>query len=170
MAGFQSHSGNLDPGAYGTAAGSAIFTVEASIGQARAQLAQVMTYSTANAPQARQLQAQIASLQQQEAQLKQRLTGQSNGSAIVNQLGSYQTLQQKQLYTGQRVAMVQTMLDQAISTAAQKQEFLVQISAPKTPDSPTPRAWWGLATVMVIAAFIYAAARLTLASIRDHQM
>lgn len=167
---FQSRSGNLDPGSYGSTAGGAIFGVEASIGQLRAQLASMMTYSTAASPQVRQVQAQIADLQRQEAQLKQKLVGQNNGSSIVNQLGTFQSLAIRQTYAGQRVTSVQAQLDQAMSTAAQKQEFLVLISGPNLPDSPTPRAWWGLATVVTIATFLYAAGRLALASIRDHQM
>lgn len=167
---FQQRSGSLDPNSYGSAAGGAIFAIEANITQLRSQLASLMTYSTGSAPQVTQLRAQITNLQQQEAQLKQKLVGQNNGSAVSSQLNTFQGLSIALAYADQRLTMVQAVLDQAKSTAAQQQQFIVPISGPGVPDSPMPRAWWGLLTVMGVAAFLYMVGAFAFASIQDHRM
>lgn len=167
---FQQRSGNLDPAVYGTAAGGAVFAIEANVTQLRSQLASLMTYSTGNAPQVVQVRAQIANLQQQEAQLKQKLVGQSNTAAVSNQLNTFQGLSIALTYADQRLTTLQAALDQAKSAATQQQQFVVPISGPNLPDSPLPRAWWGLLTVMGVAAFLYMVGVFALASIQDHRM
>ena len=165
---FQAKSGNLDPTQIGVAGTSAIFSLQASIATLRAQLASTLTYSTHNAPQVHQLEAQIANLQHQSDEQKQKLVGQQNGGTIVNQLNGYQGLLLQQTYAQQRVVAVQAVLDSAMSSAQQRQEFVVPVYGPDLPDAPSPRMFTGMLTVMLAAAFIYAIGRLGLASIRDH--
>jgi len=168
-AAFQGKSRTLDVGAYGTAASGQVMSLEASITQLRAQLASLRTYSTAKSPQVAQVQAQINQLEGQKASLQAKLTGQQDGT-VNNQLGQYTSLTLAQTYADQRLVAAQAALDQAKSVAEQRQLFVVPITQPTLPDEPTPRRWWGFFTVLAVSACLYTIGRLTLASIRDHQV
>ena len=170
LSAFQAQSNRLDPGAFGMATNTSYFQLQNSIAVLRGQLASLRTYTTARAPQVLQLQAQIASLQAQQRELQQRMTGQRSGATVVNQLGTFQRLTLDQQYADQRLTVAQAALDQARSVAQQRQLFIVPIIGPTLPDEPTPRRWWGFFTVLAIATTLYVIGRLTIASIRDHQI
>lgn len=170
LSAFQSQSNRLDPGAFGSATNTSYFQLQNTLAALRGQLASLLTYTTERAPQVQQLRAQIASVQGQMRELQQRMTGQQNGAAVVNQLGTFQRLTLNQQYADQRLTVAQAALDQARSVAQQRQLFIVPIVGPTLPDEPTPRRWWGFFTVLAMATSLYVIARLTIASIRDHQV
>ena len=115
------------------------------------------------------MQAQIGQLAAQKAALQAKLTGQRSGT-VNNQLGAFTSLSLNQTYADQRLVAAPAALDQAKSVAEQRQLFVVPITQPTLPDEPTPRRWWGFFTVMAVAACLYTIGRLTVASIRDHQV
>ena len=170
LSAFQARSNRLDPGAFGMATNTSYFQLQNAIGLLRAQLASLRTYTTQRAPQVLQMQAQIASLEAQQRELQQRMTGQQGKATVVSQLGTFQRLTLDQQYADQRLTVAQAALDQARSVAQQRQLFIVPIIGPTLPDEPTPRRWWGFFTVLAIATTLYVIGRLTLASIRDHQV
>jgi len=170
LAAFQGRNNRLDPNAYGIASNSAYFQLDSEIAKLRAQLASLRTYSTAQSPQVQQVNAQIANLVAEQRRVQARMTGAGAGGTVVSQLGTFQRLQLDQQYADQRLTVAQSALDQARSVGQQRQLFIVPITGPNLPDEPTPRRWWGFLTALAIASSLYVVGRLTLASIRDHQI
>jgi capsular polysaccharide transport system permease protein len=167
---YRASTGLVNPSTNASATGSTIHSLEQNLLSANAELAQLTTYSTENAPQVRQVRARIAELRRQIAAEQQRLASSSQPNTIANRLYEYEGLEVQSEYAEKRLVAALEAYDQARAIANQRERFLVPVVTPNYPDSPTlPNRILNFLETVLIAAALYAIVALAIAGVRDHQ-
>lgn len=167
---YRTATGLVDPTANASATGGTITGLEQQLLAANAELAQISTYSTANAPQVRQLRARITAIQGQIASEKQRLASTSQPNTIANRLYEYEGLAVQNEYAEKRLVTALASYDQARTIASQRERFLVRVTNPNYPDEATlPNRVLNFFEAILAAVAAYAIIALAIAGVRDHQ-
>lgn len=167
VANFRGAGADLDPSASGAQLVGGIGQLEASAAVLRGQIASLLTYSRRDAPQVRQLQAQLSAINAEIASLRNQ---QGSAAGLAEEVTNYETLQLIRTNAERKLATAETAYDQARATAEQREKFVARIVSPNLPEAPTsPRRWLEFLTALVFAMAGYALGSLTLAAIRDHR-
>src|SRR5665213_2919234 len=146
-----------------------ITVLQQQIMQARATMASIATYSTANSPVMQQNQALINSLQSQIDKLQGTLTS-SNSKAMAQRLYEYEGLAVSNDYAEKRLVAALAAYDAARALADQRERFLVRVTEPTMPDDPAlPDRLLDFIEALIIAVAAYGIIALSIAGIRDHQ-
>ncbi|HEX8232968.1 MAG TPA: hypothetical protein VF559_06465 [Caulobacteraceae bacterium] len=170
MVRYRSATGLVDPSTNASTTSGTIHSLEQQLLTANAEMAQVGTYSTPNAPQMRQLQARVAALQRQVAVERQRLAGTSQPNTIASRLYEYEGFAVQSEYAQRRLVAALESYDQARTVASQRERFLVRVTNPSYPDEATlPNRPLNFLEAILAAMAAYAIIALVIAGVRDHQ-
>jgi capsular polysaccharide transport system permease protein len=131
---FQNLHGDLNPTNTASQYGQIVGSIETQLSQARTALANTTSYASPNAPQVMQLKNQIAALESQLKDQRNRLTG---GDTTYSQiLEEYSRLQLEEQFAQNAYQSAQQGLAVARADAAKKQSYLVDFVKPNLPSAP----------------------------------
>jgi capsular polysaccharide transport system permease protein len=163
---FQNEHRDLNPTNSATQFGQIVGSLETQLAQAKTSLASTMSYASANAPQVQNLKNQIAAIEAQLREQRNRLTG---GDKTYSQiLEEYSRLQLEEQFAQNAYLSAQQGLAVARADAARKQSYLVDFVAPSMPTNPT--IWFyvtGLAYVFFGSLSLYAIGSLLGGAFKD---
>ena len=131
---FQNQHRDLNPTNTANQYGQIIASLETQLSQARTALTNTLSYASPNAPQVQQLKNQIAAVEAQLKEQKDRLTG--SGMTYSQILEEYSRLQLEVTFAQNAYQLAQQGLSVARADAAKKQSYLVDFVAPSTPSAP----------------------------------
>ena len=170
MTRYRTASGMVDPTSTAMATSGDIIGLQQQINSARAEMASLMTYNTANSPQVRQLQARIGALQGQVEAAKTRIVTGGRDPSLAQRLYEYEGLMVANEYAEKQLLAALTGFDSARAMATQRERFVVRVVSPHLPDRPTqPKRLLSFLESLLVALAAYGVIALTIAGIRDHQ-
>ena len=164
---FQNLHGDLNPTNTATQYGQIVGTLEAQLAQEKTSLANTLSYAGADSPQVRQIKNQIAALEAQLREQRDRLTG---GDKTYSQiLEEYSRIQLEQQFAQNSYSSAQQGLAVARADAARKQSYLVDFITPSLPDRPA-RSFYTtyLAAAFIGSLLLYGIGSLVGGAFRDH--
>jgi capsular polysaccharide transport system permease protein len=165
---FENIHGDLNPQDVANQLGNIAGGLEASLSQARSQLAALLTQVRPDAPQVVNLKTQIASLEKQLQSERGRLANANDKTGYSDILEQFSRLQLEQEFAKDAYLAAQQGLAVARADAARKENYLVDFVAPSRPDQPT--SWFPItyvATAFIGSLFLYAVGSLIGGAFRD---
>jgi capsular polysaccharide transport system permease protein len=131
---FQDLHRDLNPNTTANQFGQIVASIETQLSQTRTALTNTMSYASSSAPQVVQLQNQIAALEAQLKDQRNRLTG---GTSTYSQiLEEYASLQLEEQFAQNAYQSAQQGLAVARADAAKKESYLVDFVKPNLPSAP----------------------------------
>jgi capsular polysaccharide transport system permease protein len=163
---FQNEHRDLNPTNTATQFGQIVGSLETQLSQTKTALTNTLSYANASAPQVQQLKNQIAALESQLRDQRNRLTG---GDKTYSQiLEEYSRLQLEEQFAQNAYQSAQQGLAVARADAARKQSYLVDFIAPTHPDGPSRSFYtFYLGTAFFGSLFLYAIGSLLAGAFRD---
>lgn len=169
LAFFRNTTGEIDPTQTGAATVSAIVDLESSISNLRADRASQLASLRADAPQVKQIEARIATLERQADDRRRELASTGAGGSLAGLLQEYEGLVIQREYAETRLTAALTALDNARQLADQRERFVVPIVAPTLPTEATePRRMASFLLAMVLSVIGFGIVAYTIAGINDH--
>jgi len=163
---FQNEHRDLNPTNTANQFGQIVGTLETQLAQAKTSLANTLSFAGAQSPQAQQLKNEIAALEKQLQEQRDRLTG--GGAAYSQILEEYSRLQLEQQFAQTAYQSAQQGLAVARADAARKQSYLVDFVTPSHPDGPTRTFYIEyLGAAFLGSLFLYAVGSLIGGAFRD---
>jgi capsular polysaccharide transport system permease protein len=164
---FQNEHRDLNPTNTATQFGVIVGSLETQLSQTRTALTNTLSYASPNAPQVQQLKNQIAAIEAQLQDQRNRLTG--SGDKTYSQiLEEYSRLQIEQQFAQNAYLSAQQGLAVARADAARKQNYLVDFVAPNHPSGPTRTFYITyLAAAFLGSLFLYGIGSLVAGAFRD---
>jgi capsular polysaccharide transport system permease protein len=132
---FQNEHRDLNPTNTATQYGQIVGSLETQLSQARTALTNALSYASPNAPQVQQLKNQIAAIEAQLQDQKNRLTG-TSGMTYSQILEQYSLLQLEVTFAQNAYQSAQQGLAVARADAGKKQSYLVDFVRPSLPSAP----------------------------------
>jgi capsular polysaccharide transport system permease protein len=171
LLGFQNKYSLVDPAQQAQAAGLLTTDLQAQISKAETELRNLRSFLQEDAPQVRTQRTQLNSLRAQLSSERQRATGDSKRSDRLNALAiDYQGLQLQAEVAQDAYKTALMGVEAARVESTRKLRSLVVIEPPSTPESAEyPRRFYSLLTLLAGCILIFGVARLTLATIQEHQ-
>ncbi len=170
MTNYRAATGMLDPALSAATTSAGMGAMQQEILEARAQLAEMLSFNRPDAPTVRQLQARIDGLQAQIADQKRQIANTTNASSITQRLREYEGLMISTDYADKQLVAALTSYDSARSLANQRERFIVPAVPPNLPDEPTePHRLMAFLEALMVLSAIYGIFALAIAGIRDHQ-
>jgi capsular polysaccharide transport system permease protein len=163
---FQNEHRDLNPTNTATQYGQIVGNLETELAQTRTALANTLSYASPNAPQVQSLNNQIAALESQLKEQRDRLTGGDKTYSAL--LEEYSRLQLEEQFAQNAYQSAQQGLVVARADAARKQSYLVDFVTPSHPDRPA-RSFYivYVASAFFGAIFLYAVGSLITGAFRD---
>jgi capsular polysaccharide transport system permease protein len=164
---FQNEHRDLNPTNSANQFGQIVGSLETQLSQARTALTNTLSYASPSAPQVQQLKNQIAALETQLQDQRNRLTG--GGDKTYSQiLEEYSRLQLNEQFAQNAYLSAQQGLSVARADAARKQSYLVDFVAPSEPNAPA-RSFYitYLAATFLGTLFLCAIGSLIVGAFRD---
>lgn len=170
---FQNKYSLVSPDSEGDSLVSIIYSLEAELARAQAELDQTSTYLNDDAPQILAVRSKVEALVQQIADQKNRLTGEVGGAAEnrLLELGAeYQNLMldvdlATTLYSGSL-----TNYEVARAKASKQLKYLVVVSEPQLPEkSLYPKRFYWLISWAVILLAVFYIVKLISTFIQEHK-
>jgi capsular polysaccharide transport system permease protein len=164
---FQNEHRDLNPTNSANQFGQIVGSLETQLSQTRTSLTNTLSYASPNAPQVQQLKNQIAALEDQLKDQRNRLTG--GGDKTYSQiLEEYSRLQLEEQFAQNAYQSAQQGLAVARSDAARKESYLVDFVVPSVPDRPTQTFYITyLGSAFLGSLLLYAIGSLLAGAFRD---
>jgi capsular polysaccharide transport system permease protein len=168
MTGFRQSKADIDPAGTGEAQIHLVSQLQASLAEARAQLASMSGSIRPDSPQYITAAQRVRALEGQVAAQSARLAGGGQGN-IANDLGSYEGLRLRQDFAAKRYAAAAAALEQARDRAMKQQLFVVRVVEPNVPEKSTyPRRLTIVATFFFGLLLAYSIGWLIVAGVKEH--
>lgn len=169
LAEFRNRSGELDPASRGAGTVASLIALEADITRFRSELASQLTINQPDAPQIREIEARIESLERQAQAQRLQLASEGGDGTLAEVLLEYEGLVIEREYAETRLTAALAALDGARQLADQRERFVVTIVDPVLPSVATrPRRWAGFIFSLLVGIIGYGIVRYTVAGIMDH--
>jgi capsular polysaccharide transport system permease protein len=166
---FRNKSKLIDPMLNATSIGDSISKLmqdRLSLESNRAALGKSVS---SDAPTLRVLNGQIATINQQIADLQDQLTSQTKSDTISSQLGGYESRQLEVQFAEGLYSAAKDSYEAARREQDKQQLYLVTIDKPSMPEKPTyPRVFVDTFTVFAACLVLWSMVVLLVASVRDH--
>ncbi len=168
---FQSKNGFLNPLVQAQASSVLAAQLQASISTAQADLRGLRTFQTDDSFAVKALQAQIKAAQTQLELEKARATGSGDKQDHLGAMAlEFEGLRMKSEFALDAYKVALLAEEGARMDSTRKVKSLVVIDPASLPETAEyPRRLYDLATVLVVCLLLYGAARLIIATIREHQ-
>lgn len=163
---FRNQEQALDPTQSSTMVMSVLGALETELAAAQAERAQAAQYLRPGAPKLKELDGKVASLRNQVAQQRARLTG---GGSLSPTVAGYERLMLDREFASRDYAAALQALETARTDAARKHLYLVRVVEPNRAEkSLYPRRWLILLSTVISLLVIYGIGWLIIAGIREH--
>lgn len=168
---FQNKYGSLNPSIQAEASGAMSAQLQAAATRAEAERRALLSFQTEKSVEVQALNAQIKAIQDQLAAERLRATGNADQSDRLGALAlEFQGLRMRAEFALETYRVALMSIESARMEASRKIKSLVVIEPPTLPQSAEyPRRLYDLTTIFVACLLIYAAVRLIVATIREHQ-
>ena len=167
---YRARTGMIDPITTAASQSAGIAGMQESILQTRAEMTQLLSYNTPNAPQVRQLGARIQGLEQQIAAEKKRIGDTQSPDSIAQHLREFEGLMITSDYADRQLVGALTAYDSAKTLASQRERFIVQVIPPDLPETATePHRLLSFVEALLVLVAVYGIVALAIAGVRDHQ-
>lgn len=171
IAAFRDRSGLIDPDREAAQTGRIADRLHEELVRAKAQLATLETYMSADAPSVGVLRARIRSLEDQHRHLAREMTGggAKRPATLSSLLGGYDELESERRFADAAYQHALAGLDTARANADRQQVYIASFIPPSLPEEPLyPRRWRAVGTVALMAFAVWGIGGLALRSVRDH--
>lgn len=122
-----------------------------------------------DAPTQRMLQVQIDSLNQQIAELQEKLTSQKTDDVISGKISHFEELQLETQFSEKLLTIAQNAYEKARMEQDKQQLYLVAVVRPSMPERPSyPSYLIAIPMIFTILLVLWGMASLIVASVRDH--
>lgn len=166
---FRRAGADIDPTTTGRAQIGLVSTLEASLSQARSQLAAMRGIITPSSPQYVALAARVRALEGQVAAQGSKMT--EGGQAIATNMGGYENLQIRQQFAAKRYENAAANLERKRDQVARQQLYIIRVVDPNLPvRSEFPQRGRIVITVFFSLFVAYGIIWLTFAGIREHAL
>ena len=169
MRAFRNRSGMLDPASTAGGLQGIVSQLESEAVKVRAEIAEVSTYMSKDAPALVGLRARLAAVEEQLASEKLRLAGEAHPGSLTSFAGEYEDLQTENDFARQQLVSAMASLEAARVKAEAKSRYVVAFQSPVLPDeSLYPRPFLFTAYVFVGALALAGLCYLIVAAVREH--
>lgn len=169
MRAFRNRSGMLDPASTAGGLQGIVSQLESEAVKVRAEIAEVSTYMSKDAPALVGLRARLAAVEKQLALEKLRLAGEAHPGSLTSFAGEYEGLQTENDFARQQLVSAMASLEAARVKAEAKSRYVVAFQSPLLPDeSLYPRPFLFTAYVFVGALALAGLCYLIVAAVREH--
>lgn len=166
---FQERHDILDPTAEAQATVSLTSGFEAEISRLEAELRNLQSYLKDNAHEVVSLQNKIAALRVQ-LEIERANSVASDGNRINTLAAEFQNLGLHVAFAEDAYKVALTAVENARVEAGRNLKSLIVVQSPTLPETAVyPRRLYNLASLAILLTLLYGIARLSLATIRDHQ-
>ncbi len=168
---FRERNTLFDPESSAKGTYEIIIRLESELTQAKAALAEVLSYMRKDAPQANTLKMRITALEEQIAEENARLTAENtmNDSALSAVIAEYQNLRFEEGFAEKFVQSALTTLETTRIQALSKSIYLMPFEEPTLPDDALyPNVFRQTFLFFLALALILAFTSLIIAAIREH--
>ena len=171
VAAFQTTYKLLDPNSQVVSTGTLVASLQARLAQQEAELRAAQAIMQEDAFQVRTLRNQVVATRAQlEAERQRATSGSVDGAQLPALTIKFQELLAAAAFAEEAHKAALVSYEQARLDASRQLKAVVVIEPPTLPESAVyPRRLYDLLTVMAIALMVFIIARLTLATIREHQ-
>ncbi|NBW10315.1 MAG: chain-length determining protein [Caulobacteraceae bacterium] len=167
IASFRNQEGFIDPTRTATAGGELIGQLATTLAAMRAERAQVAS-DAPNSPQLPVMDSRIRAYENQIAQEKAKIAGDSN--SLAEKLTRYEALSLDVEYAARTLTTVTAAYDNSLLEARRKRLYLERVVAPDRPDEPIePKRLLTLLAVFASTLLAYGIGWLVYAGVREHQ-
>jgi capsular polysaccharide transport system permease protein len=167
---FQTKNKLLDPVAQTNAASSLTASLQAQLSGQETQLKTLQSYLSKDSFQVQTLRDQVAATRAQLEIERSRTTAEQSNDRLNALTIDYQRLLVDASFAESTYQAALSALQAARLDAARKLKSVVIVAEPTKPESAIyPRYLFDLATLLVLCVIAYAIARLTVATIQEHQ-
>ncbi len=167
---FQTKNKLLDPVADATAATSLAASLQAQLSGQETQLKTLQSYLSKDSFQVQTLRDQVAATRSQLELERARTTAEQSGDRLNALTIDYQRLLVDASFAESSYQSALAALHAARLDASRKLKSLIVVAEPVKPDSAIyPRYLFDLGTLLVLCVIAYVIARLTVATIQEHQ-
>jgi len=168
---FQNRHGIFDPLSTGASRSALLGNLEGELARLQAELYTLQQTYGAQSPAVRNRSVEIEAVKRQIAAERKRLAGPEDDKDRLNTLASqYEGLALQVRIAEEAYKLSVASAENARIEGLRKLKTLAVISQPTLPDEARyPRIAYGLFTLLVGLSMLYAIARFTLATIRDHR-
>lgn len=168
MVRFQQEHGIYTPETEGETIVQTVVQLEQELARKRSELSAMLGTLTAEAPRAQALAHQVAALQAQIRDERQRLAG-TQGHSLSELHGAYREIALNLEFVTNAYKSALSATEQARIDAARKLKFLIVVYEPTLADrSEYPDRPYLIATTALLALMLFAILSLVLAIIREH--
>jgi capsular polysaccharide transport system permease protein len=168
---FRNQNVLIDPGASAQSLGETIGKLTGDKIAIESQLATFQGSLNADSPTQRIQRKSLAAIEQQIAELKNKLTGVTGDKTVSTQIAAFERLKLKQMFAERMYAIAQNSYEKARQELEKQQIYLSVIVPPITPeDAATPRIFAGSMLVFASLFIFWAIVALVVASIHDQMV
>ena len=169
MRAFRDRSGMLDPASTAGGLQSIVSQLESEAVKVRAEIAEVSTYMSKDAPALVGLRARLDAVEKQLVLEKLRLAGEARPDSLSSFTGEYEALQTESEFARQQLVSAMTSLETARVKAEAKSRYVEAFQIPTLPDEALyPRPFLFTAYVLVGALVLAGLCSLIIAAVREH--
>lgn len=147
-----------------------VSSMEAELATKTAKRKSLLTYLNDNAPEIKQLGAEISSLRQQVHLEKSKMVGTSNKSSLNNLSAEFQEMETSLEFGANMYRSTLAALESARIDAARKLKHLILLQQARLPETAEyPRRLYNVITFIAITLMIFWIGKLAVATVRDHK-
>lgn len=167
---FQNTNQTFSPKIESQSISTLVSSLEAELATKTTQRKSLLTYLNSNAPEIRQLSAEISSLEQQVSAEKAKMVGKGKKPALNNLDAKFQELETNLEFGADIYRSTLAALESARIDAARKLKHLILIEHAGLPETAEyPRRIYNIVTFIAITIMVFWIGKLALATIRDHK-
>ncbi len=164
----QTSNAELSPQAEAGASMAVRTSLEGELARARAELMELQSFMTADAPKVKAARQRVRALSAQVGAEKSRVVG-PKGDGLAKSMAEFEEAMVEKEFAEAAYRSAMTTLELARADAARQHRYLAVIAAPSLPDESTyPERWLGVLTVFLMSFLLMGIGSLLIASVREH--
>lgn len=165
----QKNNAELSPQAEAGASMAIRTSLEGELARARANLMELQSFMTADAPKVKAARQRVKALSAQIGAEKSRVLGPKGDGGLAESMAEFEAAMVEKEFAEAAYRSAMTTLELARADAARQHRYLAVIAAPSLPDESTyPERWLGVLTVFLMSFLLMGIGSLLIASVREH--
>ncbi|HBS26442.1 MAG TPA: hypothetical protein DD827_04840 [Gammaproteobacteria bacterium] len=167
---FQNNNRTFSPEIETQSISTLVSSLDAEISAKTAKRKALLTYLNDNAPEIKQLSAEISSLRQQSHAEKSKMVGKGKKPALNNLSAEFQELETNLEFGADMYRSTLAALESARIDAARKLKHLILLQHARLPETAEyPRRLYNIITFIAITLMVFWIGKLAIATVRDHK-
>lgn len=165
----QQNNAELSPQAEAGASMAIRTSLESELARARANLMELQSFMTADAPKVKAARERVKALSAQVGAEKSRVVGPKGDGGFAKSMAEFEAAMVEKEFAEAAYRSAMTTLELARADAARQHRYLAIIAAPSLPDESTyPERGLGVLTVFLMSFLLMGIGSLLIASVREH--